>query len=125
VSTEFFFLLLLYGRDGGETDRRRTRLSIPYLISTEIYKIRGSYSKDSDVGLLRCNSMWTCRHVTIFWRNMPSPFSALNQQTHSMTTRKTNINFTAITVFTNKYVSHKPKQLSAIKNCPHSVFSLV
>lgn len=56
----------------------------------------------SDVGLLCCNAMWTCRYVTLFWRNMLLPSFGINHwylptSLHGVVMQVININiFTAV-----------------------------
>jgi hypothetical protein len=47
-------------------------------VTRKKYEISGSHSgEDVNVGLLGCNTMWTCRQIPTFWRNILPQSSAL------------------------------------------------
>jgi hypothetical protein len=51
---------------------------------TKCETVQGNYFNGADIAVLGCDTVWTCRLIPTFWRNILSPSSALNMETVSL-----------------------------------------
>jgi hypothetical protein len=103
------------------------------VIHHKVIKICNMKQKQTaDIGLLGCNTMWTCRKIPTFWRNTLSPSSGqyvsqkcwyLPTSPHSVTTQKTNNNI-FITVRTSYLVTNKHGKFWNIQRQTNKIYVL-